>query len=66
MRDSLDVDSDRAVSDGSELTLGFYAPVGGFESTDSDTSGYEMSRVGVSLEHDDVGAEHSFEDLSSS
>ena len=65
MGNTLDVDSDGAVTDGSDRAVGIDASGGGFVSTNPDTGGYEMARIGIGLERDNVGAEHPIEDLSS-
>lgn len=65
MGDSLDIDSDRAVADSSDDAVDVDSTWGGFETANSNTSGDEVARVRVGLERDDVGTEHSFENLPS-
>jgi hypothetical protein len=59
----VDVDTDRTVSDGSDLTVGVDTTGGGFVSTNTDTSRSEMPRVRVGLETNEVGSQDTLKDF---
>ena len=66
MRDTFDVDTNGTVADSGELALGLDTAIGRFETAYTNTGRDKVSRVGVGLEHDNVGSEHSLEDFPSS
>lgn len=63
VRDTLDVDTDRAVADSGDRAVGVDAAGGRFVAADANAGGDKVSGVGVCLEGNDVGAEHAVEDL---
>lgn len=60
--DVLDIDTDRAVSDPRDASLRVDASRASFVAHDSNARGEEVASVGVSLEGDQVAAEHSIQD----
>jgi hypothetical protein len=61
--DPVDVDPDRAISDRSDLSVGVNPAGSRLVTADPDTGRSKVSRVRIGLEADEVGTEHTFEDL---